>query len=88
MLTYRDRGTSNTQLSIVSASLVVGSLRKDVLSIAAGKVESWSWTLYVDSGPDGFKKHGSASNRDSAKADIERNWQLWIDAAGLGEVKP
>jgi hypothetical protein len=62
-----------------------------VLSIDAGKTERWSWILYIDAYVearlDGFNKHGSAGDRDSVKADIERNWKLWLDAAELTERK-
>ena len=88
-LTYRDRGTSGTQLEIVSGTVAVGSLRKDVLSISAGNSERWSWTFYIDAfieeRLDGFNKHGSAGSREGAQADIERNWQRWLDAAALAE---
>jgi hypothetical protein len=33
----------------------------------------------------GFRKHGSAGTRESAMVDIERNWQTWLEAAGLVE---
>jgi hypothetical protein len=89
-LTYRDRGTSGTRLEIVSGTVAVGSLWKDVLSIGAGDSEHWSWTFYIDAfieeRLDGFNKHGSADSLESAQADIERNWQTWLKAARLAEI--
>jgi hypothetical protein len=83
VLTFRDRGTSGTQLDIVRGTLPIGRLGKDVFSIGAGDVVSWSRTLCLDALPDGFRKHGTAGSRESAEADIERNWQAWLTSAGL-----
>jgi hypothetical protein len=88
-LTYRDRGTSGTRLEIVSGTVAVGSLWKEVLCISAGDAEHWSWTFYIDAFVEerleGFRKHGSASSRETAQVDIERNWKTWVAAAELTE---
>ena len=36
-------------------------------------------------GPPGFQPHGHADTFEAAKASVERNWQLWLTAAGLSE---
>jgi hypothetical protein len=82
MLTYRDKGTSDTQLEIIS-ELPIGSVGKNVLSIAAGRAVTWSWTLRLDAAPPGFQRHGVADK--CTKAGVERNWRMWLDAAGLKE---
>ena len=48
-LTYRDRGTSGTQLDVVAGSLVVGSIRKVPMSLrlGGGRTEQWEWTLFI-----------------------------------------
>jgi len=82
-LTYRDRGTTGTQLDVMSGDVRIGRISKDVLSLAT--VVSWSWTIYIDAGPPGFMRHGSADTGEEAKVGFERNWQLWLTAAGLAE---
>ena len=83
-LTYHDRGTSGTQLDIVSGSAVIGSLWKAVLSVTAGQAARWCWTWYAGpaSGPD---QHGTAHTVDEAKAEIETQWRAWLDEVGLQE---
>jgi hypothetical protein len=81
-LTYRDRGTSGTQLHIVSGQVVVGSSWKAALSVTAGKDVRWHWTFH--SGPTA-DPHGAADSLDDAKAMIEELWTAWLDAAGLKE---
>lgn len=89
-LTYRDRGSSGTQLEAVSGDLAIGSIRKNVLSAAAGAGVSWSWTLYCSSHPacplPGFRQHGSGSSIDEAKKDLEANWSRWLKAARLKDA--
>jgi len=80
-LTYRDRGTSGTQLTIVSGKADVGSLWKVVLAVTAGEGSRWHWTWH--SGPgDGRGQHGTADSIDEAKAALEAEWRA-LDAAGL-----
>jgi hypothetical protein len=40
-LVYRDRGTSGTQLDVMSGSLVVGTVYKAVTSVTAGQIATW-----------------------------------------------
>lgn len=83
-LTCRDRGTSGTQLDIVSRKVVVGFLWKAVLSVAASRNAQWHWTWHA--GPaSGPEKHGTAETNDDAKAWIEERWRAWLTAAGLRE---
>lgn len=84
-LSYRDKSTTGTQLEVISGTLVVGSLRKDVLSAVAGHGLIWRWTLFVSTQPPGFQHHGIADTCDQAKGDMERNWLMWVKAAGLKE---
>ncbi len=84
-LTYRDKGTSATRLAICSGGATVGTLWKEVLSIAAGgEAGRWTWTWHAGPGasPD---KHGTAATREAAQEAIEQQWKAWLDAAGLTE---
>ena len=84
-LTYRNRGTSGTQLDIVSGDLVIGSLWKGVLSAMTGGAVDWRWTFHITAGPPGFQHHGSAADMTIAKCVIEENWTAWLKTAGLAE---
>lgn len=46
-LTYRDRGSSGTQLDIVVGRLVIGTLWKAVLSATTGGAVTWRWTFHT-----------------------------------------
>ena len=74
-LTYRDRGSSGTQLEVVSGDLAVGSLRRDFRSSMSGGDEVWHWTLYVGCHPgrklEVFREHGAGDSRETAQADLE-----------------
>ena len=81
-LTYRDRGTSGTQLDVLSGEEVIAFLWKNVLSVMAQQDADWRWTFH--SGPTkGQRAHGSADTIDAAKDQIEKHWQAWLTAAGL-----
>jgi hypothetical protein len=69
-LTYRDRGTSGTQLDIMSGNEVIGSLWKAVLSATTGGAARWHWTWHAGPG-SGPQQHGTADSADEAKAAIE-----------------
>jgi len=81
-LTYRDKGTSGTQLDIISGNAVIGFVWKGVLSVTAGQTVRWHWRFHA--GPArGPQQHGTAATIDEAKAKIETNWRAWLKAAGL-----
>jgi hypothetical protein len=83
-LTFRDRGTSGTQLDICSHKAIVGFLWKAVLSVSASRQAQWHWTWHA--GPaSGPEQHGTAETIDEAKAQIEDQWRAWLAAAGLRE---
>jgi hypothetical protein len=83
-LTYRDRGSSNTQIDIVSGGAVLGNLWKAQLSVTAGEEARWNWTWHA--GPaSGPQAHGTADTVEEAKAKIEAQWRAWLQAAGLTE---
>ena len=88
-LTYKDRGSSQTQLEVVSGDWR-GSLQKDFSSAMTGGRQLWHWTLYVGTHPGsplrGFRHHGSGDSRETAQADLEKMWALWVKAAGLGDA--
>ena len=85
-LTYRDRGTSGTQLDIISGTAVLGSLWKAVFSVMAGQKARWNWTWHA--GPaSGPQAHSTADTLDEAKAKIEGQWRVWLKAAGLIELE-
>jgi hypothetical protein len=72
-LTFRDRGTSGTQLDIVSGNAVVGRVWKAVLSATTGGDVRWSWTW--ESGPAlGSQRHGTADTLDDATATLTAQW--------------
>jgi len=56
---------------------------KGTHSIVAGQKPFWSWTFYVTAATPRFEHHGRADTREAAKADVERNWEAWLTAAGL-----
>ena len=83
-LTYRDRGTSGTQLDVISGQAVVGFLWKATLSVSSGGTARWSWTWHA--GPaSGPQQHGTAETIEAAKAKLEEQWRAWLQAAGLEE---
>ncbi len=83
-LTYRDRGSSGTQVNIVSGTAVLGSLWKAVLSVTVGQEARWNWTWHA--GPaSGPQSHGTADTVEEAKAQLEEQWRAWLEAAGLVE---
>ena len=83
-LTYRDRGTSGTQLDVMSGGVAVCSLRKNVLSGLVRDVR-WEWTWRLENGPPGWRKHDSAQTIEVAQSIIEQQWLAWLEAAGLTE---
>jgi hypothetical protein len=58
-LEYRDRGTSGTQLDVMSGSIVVCRLWKAMQSNDA-REESWQWTWSMDRGPPDFRTSSGA----------------------------
>lgn len=83
-LTYRDRGTSGTQLDVMSGTEVIAGPRKQPLSLMGDPFHQWRWTF--NTGPtERPATHGSAATIEAAKAAIERDWQSWLKAAGLHE---
>jgi hypothetical protein len=86
-LTYRDRGESRsgTIWDVLSGSLVIARIWKQVLSIDARGAEQWNWTFQVSAKPEGFPIHGSGESLEQAKQLIEHHWANWLQAAGLRE---
>ena len=82
-LVYRDKGSSGTHIQVLSADLPTAHIGKEVLSVSAGSAEYWRWDFAFTAGPPGFQPHGGAESYEAAKAQVERNWQLWLTAAGL-----
>ena len=78
-LVFRDKGTSGTQIEVLSNDLCIAHIGKEVMSVVAGHDGNFVVTV----GPPGFQPHGHAETFDAAKASVERNWQLWLLAAGL-----
>ena len=84
-LIYRDRGTSGTQLDVISGGVVVCSLWKRLLPGISPDASVWSWTWRIERGPDGWRMHGRAQTKESAQAELEQQWRAWLEAAGLVE---
>ena len=83
---YVDRGSSGTQLDIVSHTKSLGRLWKAVMSVRSSGAVHWTWTWHA--GPaKSPQQHGTASTLDEAKAKIEKQWRVWLEAAGLREDK-
>ena len=82
-LIYRDTGTSGTQLDVLSGELRIAHIGKLIMSAMTGHAVRWQWDFAVMFGPKGFQIHGNAETFEEAKAGVERNWQLWLTAAGL-----
>jgi hypothetical protein len=88
-LTYRDRDSSGTQLDVLCGDIVIANIYKATFSSMAGGDAYWNWTFYFTARPPEFELHGTAASRDIACLAVERNWEVWLDAAGLQEqVKP
>jgi hypothetical protein len=84
-LAFRDRGTSATRFDICSGSAILGTLWKQVLAVTSARQEArWVWTWHAGpaAGPD---KHGTADTVEDAQAQIQKQWNAWLDAAGLTE---
>jgi hypothetical protein len=81
-LTYADRGQaqSGTQFSVLAGGVYIGSINKTMQSIMVKDVERWDWRLNSHYGPVGYLSNGRASSLADAKAELERNWMLWLAA--------
>src|SRR5262245_14046937 len=84
-LTYRDRGTSGTQLDVLCGDLVIANIHKAALSTGAHQSPYSGSTFYVTAGPPGFEHHGTAATLEIACLGVERNWDAWLSAATLAE---
>jgi hypothetical protein len=84
-LTYSDRGTSGTQLDVISGGVVVCSLWKRLLPGISPDASVWTWTWRIERGPDGWRMHGRGQTKESAQAELEQQWRAWLEAAGLSE---
>jgi hypothetical protein len=63
----------------------MGRVSGDALSLADREMP-WAWHFRLHVAPPGFVMHGVSVTLDEAKADIERNWQRWLSAAGRREI--
>ena len=79
-LTYRDRGTSGTQLNRAPAAPSLSAL-------FGRRGERWEWSWNMSKGPLGFSIHGHADTKPKTQAMLESEWQAWLDAAGLSETR-
>jgi len=84
-LTYRDRGTSGTQLEVLCGDLVIANVYRAALSLAASQAPYRCWTF--SAGPPGFEHHGKAATREIACLAVERNWEAWLATAGLTQLR-
>jgi hypothetical protein len=88
-LTYRDRGSSGTQIEVLCGDIVIAIVYKGTLSATTGGDPYWNWTFYFTARPPGFEMHGTAASREIACLAVERNWEAWLKAAGLrDEAEP
>ena len=84
-LSFPDKGTSGTQIDVRSGDLSIAHIGKEMFSQLAGGGPRWRWYFKTHSGPPGFAHDGEADTFEAAKAQVERNWQAWLMAAGLSE---
>jgi hypothetical protein len=59
-LVFRDKGTSGTQIEVLSNDLCIAHIGKEVMSVVAGHDVRWRWNFVVTIGPPGFQPHGHA----------------------------
>ena len=88
ILILHDKGTSGTQVDVRSGALSVAHIGKEMFSNLIGGAR-WRWYLKIDDNtvPPGCERRGDAESLDEAKAAVERNWRIWIDAAGLTDQR-
>jgi hypothetical protein len=84
-LSFRDKGTSGTQIDVRSGDLSVAHIGKEMFSELVGGGARWRWNFSIGNGPLGFERHGHADTFEEARAAVERNWEAWLKAAGLVE---
>ena len=84
-LTYRDRGSSGTQLDVLCGTVIVAKISKDWSTVVYNDIERWSWYMRQEHGPKGYQTSGSANSLGEAKARVEHMWRVWLEAAGLVE---
>jgi hypothetical protein len=82
-LTFRDKGTSGTQIDVRSGELGVAHIGKEMFSQLVAGGARWRWNFSIGNGPPGFEHHGHADTFEAAKAAVDRNWQAWLKAADL-----
>jgi hypothetical protein len=49
---------NGTQWDVMCGELRIAHVGKNVLSITACRAVTWTWTIYVDTAPEGFERHG------------------------------
>lgn len=86
ILTFRPRQATGTHFDVLSGELVIGGISKGSLSLSASRDTPWSWHFALHVAPPGFEHHGFTATLDEAKANMERNWQLWLTVARLGPL--
>lgn len=84
-LSYRDRGTSGTQIDVVAGELCVATLYKASSPAKAPSGAHWKWTFFLTATPPGFEHQGNAHSLAEAKGRVAENWSVWVTAAGLDE---
>jgi hypothetical protein len=81
-LSFRDKEPATHSLPSSAASSVA-HIGKELLGVMADHSVQWSWHFTFSVGPPGFQQHGHVATLEDAKATVERNWQLCLQAAGL-----
>jgi hypothetical protein len=83
-LTYRDRGTTGTQVDVLSGELVVATVY-EVKQSSKDNAANWKWTFFITVAPAGFQNRGEAATREIAILSVERIWKDWLKAAALSD---
>ena len=85
-LQYRVKGNTGIEWVVSSGELRIGSIHRGSLSLNPNRNTPWAWHFELRVAPLGFEHHGFARTFDEAMEAVERNWQLWLSSAGLGEM--
>lgn len=84
-LQYRAKGGANIEWEVFSGTLRIGGIHKGTLSLGANRETPWAWHFQLHIAPSGFEHHGFAPTFEEAQEAVERNWALWLSAAGLSK---
>ena len=87
-LIFRDKGTSGTQIEVLSGDLRIAHIGKEVLSIVASHAVRWRWSFAIMVGPPGFQPHGHADTfADQKRRPSSMPASRWTRRSQLGFIR-